>query len=184
VVKRVSVRATQIETFDRSVLFLPNSDLISGKVVNYTHNNNIGRLILRIPVAFGSDTREVERILTEIARAESRVLRYPPPLIMFAGFGENGMLFESRVILRDVNLIFHVQSDMYFEIERRLREAGIEIPMAQRALHVREADQLGAALRPAAPPPSAEGASPASPQSAPRAPSGPESGDIAPGDPE
>jgi small-conductance mechanosensitive channel len=186
IVKRVSVRATQIETFDKSMLFLPNSDLISGKVVNYTHQNNAGRLIIRVPVAYGSDPREVERILTQIAREETRILRYPAPLIMFAGFGDNGMLFEMRVILRDVNLIFNIQSDLYFEVERRLREAGIEIPMAQRALHIRDPRALGDAFRSGMPAASDEAGGTAPPSGAPRPPSGPADGEIAPGggDPE
>jgi small-conductance mechanosensitive channel len=176
IVKRVAVRATQIETFDKTTLFLPNSELISGKVINYTHQNNAGRLIIRVTAAYGSDPREVERVLTGIARAETRILRYPPPLIMFAGFGDNGMLFEMRVILRDVNLIFDIQSDLYFEVEKGLREAGIEIPMAQRAVHFRGGPGPGS------PAPGAAAESAAPPVSAPRPPS--RRSEAAEGDPE
>ncbi len=147
VVKRVAVRATEIETFDKSSLILPNSELISGTVVNYTLGNSAGRLILKVRVAYGTDLKGVERILLDIAAADRRILRYPAPLVLFVGFGENGVEFELRVILRDVNQIFHAQTDLYFEIERRLREAGVVIPFAQRVLHLADPQALGEALR-------------------------------------
>ena len=156
VVKRVAVRATEIETFDKTALIVPNSELISGRVVNYTHNNAVGRLILKAPVAYGTDLKGVQKLLLDIARRDRRVLRYPAPMVLMTGFGPAAIELELRVILRDVNQIFDVQTDLFFEIDRRYREAGIEIPYSQNIVTLREPERLAAALR-GAPPPTDEG---------------------------
>ncbi|WP_339949966.1 DUF3772 domain-containing protein [uncultured Albimonas sp.] len=156
VVKRVAVRATEIETFDKTALIVPNSELISGRVVNYTHNNAVGRLILKAPVAYGTDLKGVQKLLLDIARKDRRVLRYPAPMVLMTGFGPSAIELELRVILRDVNQIFDVQTDLFFEIDRRYREAGIEIPYSQNIITLREPERIAAAFR-GAPPPTDEG---------------------------
>lgn len=128
-VQRVNVRSTVIETFDRASLIVPNSELVSATVINWTHTNLNGRVIVAVKVAMGSDPREVERIMVEIARAHPMVLRRPQPFVLFRGYGEYAMNFEVRAVLRDVNWILNVQSDFYFEIHKRFAEAGIEIPV-------------------------------------------------------
>ncbi|SFI86459.1 DUF3772 domain-containing protein [Albimonas pacifica] len=156
VVKRVAVRATEIETFDKTALIVPNSELISGRVVNYTHNNAVGRLILKAPVAYGTDLKGVQKLLLDIARKDRRVLRYPAPMVLMTGFGQAAIELELRVILRDVNQIFDVQTDLFFEIDRRYREAGIEIPYSQNIVTLRDPERLAAAFR-GAPPPTDQG---------------------------
>ncbi|MEC9435511.1 MAG: DUF3772 domain-containing protein [Pseudomonadota bacterium] len=147
IVKRISVRATEIETFDKSSLILPNSQLIEGKVVNYTHSNSAGRLIVRVTVAHGSDLRAAHAILLEIARADRRVLRYPAPQALIASFAESGVNLELRVILRDVLTIFDVQTDFYLAVYERFRAAGLVIPLPQRVLRLAEPARIAEALR-------------------------------------
>lgn len=137
VVQRINVRSTEIETFDRQSVIVPNSELLSNHLTNYTHRNLTGRVHCTVGVAYDADPEQVMEILRDIARAHPQVLRYPQPLVTFNGFGDSSLDFELRAFIRDVNWKLVVTSDLNVAILKALREAGIEIPYPQRDLHLR-----------------------------------------------
>ena len=124
-VKGISVRSTEIQTFDRASVIVPNSDLIAGTVLNRTHTGMSGRLQVPISTTYDADPRKVEAILIEMAEEHPLILEDPAPRVLFLALGADTMDFELRCWLRDVNFSLSARSDLNFEIMERFRAEGI-----------------------------------------------------------
>ncbi len=127
-VRRISVRATEIETFDRASVIIPNQEFITGVVKNWTHGNTMGRLVIKVRVAYDSDPVAVRGILLACAEQHAYVLKAPPPAVYLMAFGDIGLDFELRCLLGNVEQLFVVRNDLHMDILRRFRDAGVKIP--------------------------------------------------------
>jgi potassium-dependent mechanosensitive channel len=130
-VRRINARSTEIETFDRATLIVPNSNFVTGVVKNWVHSDRIGRIIIPINIAYESDVDEVREILISAAKAQDLVLSIPAPSVQLSEFGEWALKFILVCFVDDIELAERTKSDMNFDILRRMREANIRIPYPQ-----------------------------------------------------
>lgn len=130
IVKKISVRATEIETFHKQTVMLPNSVLINAAVGNWTHRNKLGRVDIPVGVSYRSDPKIVQSLLLEIGKMHSLVMKNPEPFVLFQGFGDTRINFELRVHLMDITNSAIVQTDLRNQIMDSFAFNGIEIPPA------------------------------------------------------
>ncbi|MBI1424974.1 MAG: mechanosensitive ion channel [Gammaproteobacteria bacterium] len=138
-VKRIRIRSTQIQTFDRADVIVPNSELISGQVTNWMLSDTTGRARIPIGVAYGSDVQKVKTILLRIADDHPDVLTdgsAPEPFVLFREFADSSLNFELRCHIRNIDNRLRVISDINFAIDKAFREEGITIPFPQRDVHI------------------------------------------------
>ena len=137
-VKEIRVRSTIFQTFDRYVLIIPNSELISNKVLNWTHYGpTVNRLTLKVGVSYGSDVRQVTQVLDEVCRANPRVMPDPPPSVFFEAYGDSSLNFNIWVHLRTPSDRIPATHELNSAIFEEFQKLGIEIPFPQRDLHVK-----------------------------------------------
>ena len=136
IVRSISVRSTEIETFDRSSLIVPNSELIAGSVVNWTHRNSVGRLRIKVGVSYSSDPSRVRQILLQIADRHPKVLSHPKPQAVFEELGSSSLDFSLRVYLADIYDVLDVQTELRIAIVETFQREGIEIPFPQQDVRI------------------------------------------------
>ncbi len=136
-VRKISVRSTEIDTFDGATIIVPNSTLITDTVKNWTHHSKMGRVAVTVGVGYDSDCDKVREIMLAAAGAHNRVMSEPAPYVVFTDFGADALMFELRAYLADINFILDVGSDLRFAILAALRQAKIEIPFRQTDIHIR-----------------------------------------------
>jgi len=137
IVRKIAVRFTRLETFDRDDVIVPNTDLITGTVKNMTLSTITGRVIVPVGIAYGSDIEKTKSIFVDIMSAHPDVLREPAPAVLFRGLGDSALDFELRCFISNVGLGLTVRSDLLAGVYRELDKAGIEIPFPQRDVHIR-----------------------------------------------
>jgi small-conductance mechanosensitive channel len=130
----IGMRATVVRNFNGVEVVLPNSDLISGSVTNWTMSDRLHRIEVAVGVAYGSDPHRVVALLLDVARSQSQILAEPPPQALFKGFGDNSLDFVLRAWTDDDYELR--TSDLALTLHRSLTEAGIAIPFPQRDLHL------------------------------------------------
>jgi small-conductance mechanosensitive channel len=127
-VRRINARATEIETFDRGTLIVPNATLVGGPVKNWMHADRTGRIVVAVNIAYESDVEAAREVLIAAAKAQDSVLAIPAPLVLFTQFSDWALKFELICYVDDIVMAERVRSEMNFDILRRMREAGLRIP--------------------------------------------------------
>ena len=137
-VRKISVRATMVETFDNALIIVPNSEFVASRLINWTRNSRTVRREIKVGVAYGTDADQVMKILLATANANSNVLKYPPPSVAFAEFGASTLDFSLKFWVRDYDVAVSTASDIRVEIEREFREQRIEIAYPQLDINIKE----------------------------------------------
>lgn len=145
-VRRISVRSTEIETFDKASVIVPNSDLITSAVTNWTHRNALGTATVKVRVSYQSDPERVRDILQKVASECTLLMQHPAPTVNFDNFGADGLEFSVGGVIPDVSKGDAVKTDLRFRIFKAFRAAGIEMPYAQHDVHLRDLDAVRTVL--------------------------------------
>jgi len=136
VVTRIQMRATTIRNWDQQELIIPNKDLMTGKLLNWTLTNTNNRLVLQVGVAYGSDPDKVRNILLDLLKNRPEVLQDPPPSVLLEEFGDSSLQFFIRCILNSMECRVRVRHEINTSIARAFAKENISIPFPQLDLHI------------------------------------------------
>jgi len=136
-VKKINVVATEIQTFDNAEVIVPNSQLVSSEVLNWTHKSTVARVIVSVGVSYDADPNRVREVLLRCADQHDDILRMPAPTVVFRDFGESALVFELRFFIRQADYMLLIGSEIRFAISEAFRDAGITIPYPQRDIHIK-----------------------------------------------
>ena len=126
-VRRINVRSTEIETFDRATMIVPNSNLVSGVVKNWVRNDRVGRIKNSVAVNIGADPEKVRDAMIACARAHELVLKAPAPQVMFVSMTDNMLRFDLVSFVEDVERAGRIKSDLNFAIFKSFGDAGLDL---------------------------------------------------------
>ena len=137
-VVKISLRSTMVETSDNITMIVPNADFISQTVTNWSYSDPKVRIRIPVGVAYGTDPKEVEKLLLEVAEEDSRTLKDPKAKVIFRAFGASSLDFELAAWTKEMSTRpTSYISGMNFAIDKKFREHDIEIPFPQQDLHIR-----------------------------------------------
>jgi len=139
-VRRIGTRSSTVLTFQGAEVIVPNSNLISNQVINWTLSSAWRRVDIPVYVAYGTDPERVLKLLVEAADSHPGVLRERPSTAFFLGFGENALNFELRFWSAQHETWFNLRSEVTLAVAKALSKADIKIPFPQRDLHLRSVD--------------------------------------------
>jgi small-conductance mechanosensitive channel len=145
-VRRIGIRSSTVRTWTGAELIVPNGQLVSDRVTNWTLSDRLRRIEVTVGVAYGSDVDAVLALLREVGAENDDALGDPAPRALFRGFGDSSLDFELRIWTGAFDEFARVQSDLNVAINARLAAAEIEIPFPQRDLHVRSVDEQAGRL--------------------------------------
>lgn len=136
-VTRIRIRATTIQDWDRKEMIVPNKSVITDAIINWTLSDLVARVVVPVGIAYGADPSRALAVMEATIADHPLILKDPAPAAVFTGFGDSALNFELRVFVKTLADSVPVRHQLHLELERRLREAGIEIPFPQRDVHLR-----------------------------------------------
>ncbi|MEL0169260.1 MAG: mechanosensitive channel MscK [Pseudomonadaceae bacterium] len=141
-INRIRIRATTITDFDRKEIIVPNKNFVTEQIVNWSLQDTITRVIIKVGVAYGSDVALTRKLLMQIAQSNGRVLKDPEPLVLFLNFGESTLDHELRVHVKELADRNMAIDEINREIDRLFKENGIEIAFRQLDVNLRSSEGL------------------------------------------
>lgn len=146
-VRRINVRSTEIETFPRASVIIPNSELISQSVMNWTHRNRLGRIDIPVSLSYNVDAEKARDVLMECLKQHPDILTMPAPQVQFRDFAAGTLLFALRGHIADVEKRYIIESDLRFAIHKALKQSGVGLPYGgPNTLHLADIERLEKAL--------------------------------------
>ncbi|RLE23746.1 MAG: hypothetical protein DRJ50_05705 [Actinobacteria bacterium] len=136
-VKQIGARATEIRTFDRASIIIPNSELVTSAVQNWFYKSKLGRIRVEVGVSYGSDPEQVRDILLDCAKQHPSISSSAAASVRWVDFGDSSLDFQLLAYLRNIDDARKVRSDLRFAIFKAFKTAGVEIPFPQRDVHMR-----------------------------------------------
>lgn len=136
-VSEINIRSTTVRSLNNISIIVPNSEFISGTVVNWSHSDLKIRLEINVGVSYDSDLDTVLECLKEVAKEHPKVLKNPEPEVLFMSFGDSSWDMRLRAWIGDPKIYAYVRSDINCAIVRKFRKHAVEIPFPQRDLHIR-----------------------------------------------
>jgi potassium efflux system protein len=136
-VSKIRIRATTIRDWEEKELIVPNKELITGRLLNWTLTDGVIRLLLEVGVAYGSDVDKALALIREAATENPRVVDHPEPRVNFERFGDSSLQLTLRAYISDVTERLAVTTELHRAIDRKFRENGVVIAFPQRDIHVR-----------------------------------------------
>jgi small-conductance mechanosensitive channel len=133
----IGMRATRIVTRDEVTIIVPNSELVTARVINHSVPTPNLRIAVSVGVAYGTDLEKLKAVLLDIAAGEAELLRDPAPEVRFDAFGESSLGFSLLVWIGNPREDLRVASRLRFAMDAAFRSAGIEVPFPQLGLHIR-----------------------------------------------
>lgn len=141
-VNRINIRTTIIQTFDNASLIIPNSEMISNKVTNWSFKDPKVRRQVDVGVAYGSDVQLVHKILLQIVNDMPEIMNDPAPRVDFTDFADSALIFRIRFWITSPEFWLAAPTELRFRIDEEFKKNGIEIAFPQQDIHIRSASGL------------------------------------------
>jgi potassium efflux system protein len=147
VVTNIQIRATTIRNWDKQELLVPNKEFITGRLLNWTLTDQINRITINVGIDYGSDSEQALELLAQVAAANPRVLKEPPPLVSFEAFGDNALMLVLRCYLETLEYRVSVTTELHKAIDTAFAAHGIGIAFPQRDIHVSAREPIDIRLK-------------------------------------